>query len=159
MTAEWKQKGYIKPVEVDLPSASRLSDKPVAVIECPQEIPCDPCKEVCPVGAIQMEGLNAVPRVNFEKCTGCSICVQECPGLAIFMLAYNGDWGEITIPYEFLPLPKEKERVDALDRKGERICEGEVIKVLGKEKSTGGTPLITVRVPKKYINEVRNVRK
>lgn len=159
MTEEWKRKGYIESEEVDLPSEDRLREKPVAIIECPQDIPCDPCRESCPVGAILMEELNALPRVNFERCTGCSLCVQKCPGLAIFMVAYKEDSAEVTIPYEFTPLPRKSQYVDGLNRKGERVCRGEVIKILPRERSSGDTSLVTVKVPKEYINEVRNIRK
>jgi hypothetical protein len=49
---EYLKRGYITPEElfrvIPKPSEERLRAKPVAVPECPQEIPCAPCREVCP---------------------------------------------------------------------------------------------------------------
>ncbi|MEO0091778.1 MAG: RnfABCDGE type electron transport complex subunit B [candidate division WOR-3 bacterium] len=36
------------------------------------------CASVCPFGAIKM-GKNRLPIINEKKCTGCGICVKECP--------------------------------------------------------------------------------
>ncbi|MFH0860200.1 MAG: RnfABCDGE type electron transport complex subunit B [Candidatus Altiarchaeota archaeon] len=35
------------------------------------------CVRVCPFGAIRME--NNLPAIDESKCTGCGLCVQECP--------------------------------------------------------------------------------
>ncbi len=154
----WKVTGYIQSDEVELPSEDRLKDRPVAIIECPQEIPCDPCVAHCPVDAIKMKDLNSPPEVNFEECSGCSTCVQQCPGLAVFMVEYKNGMAEITIPYEF-ELPEVGEEVDALNRKGERVCTGKVVDKISKKKSSGDTPLVTVEVAKEYVKVVRNIRR
>jgi Na+-translocating ferredoxin:NAD+ oxidoreductase RNF subunit RnfB len=36
------------------------------------------CASVCPFGAIQM-GDNRLPIIDEKKCTGCGVCVKECP--------------------------------------------------------------------------------
>jgi Na+-translocating ferredoxin:NAD+ oxidoreductase RNF subunit RnfB len=36
------------------------------------------CALVCPFGAIKM-GENHLPIINEKKCTGCGICIKECP--------------------------------------------------------------------------------
>lgn len=36
------------------------------------------CEEVCPFGAIRIDG-NGLPVIDGEKCTGCGICVRNCP--------------------------------------------------------------------------------
>lgn len=45
---EYLKKGYITPEElfkiIPKPSDERLRARPVAVPECPQEIPCAPCR-------------------------------------------------------------------------------------------------------------------
>ncbi len=155
----WKVSGKLEREEVQLPERDRLEKGPVAVVECPQRIPCDPCSQHCPVGAIEMEDLNDTPNVNFEKCTGCSICVQYCPGLAIFLLDCSPEEGcDLTLPFEF-DLPRVGEVVEALDRKGEPVTSGTVKDVLTREDSAGDTPTVTVRVPEEYANEVRNIRR
>ena len=39
----------------------------------------DDCVEVCPVDAIFIDPEKKVAVVNREKCTGCGLCVAECP--------------------------------------------------------------------------------
>jgi Fe-S-cluster-containing hydrogenase component 2 len=159
MKSEWEKKGYLEESEVELPSWERLKKGSVAIIECPQEIPCDPCKVSCPNGAIELENLNALPKVNFDLCNGCGLCVQKCPGLAIFLLQFKGEGCRVTLPYEFLPLPKKGEKVIVLNRKGEEVGEGTIVGVLSREKSRGDTTVITVEVEKKLGNKIRNIKR
>jgi len=42
------------------------------------------CAAVCPFDAIMMND-NGLPEVNAEKCTGCGICVKECPRKIIIL--------------------------------------------------------------------------
>lgn len=156
---DWRDTGKLETDEIELPSEDRLKEGPVAVVECPQRIPCDPCSQGCPVEAIEMEDINDTPSVNFEKCTGCSICVQHCPGLAIFLIDCSPEEGcDITLPYEF-ELPRVGEEIEGLDRKGKSITSGIVKDVLTREESAGDTPTVTVRVPEKHVNRVRNIRR
>ena len=70
-----------------LPSKDRFEKGPVAVIECIQEIPCNPCEAACRFGAIQIgDPITNLPKLIENKCTGCGICVANCPGLAIFII-------------------------------------------------------------------------
>ena len=106
------------------PAPGRLQQGPVAVIECFQQIPCNPCAEACPRGAITMPGsISERPLFDETKCNGCGICVTRCPGLAIFVVDY--DWSPeaalLKIPYEFAPLPEPGEVVGAIDRAGKTI--------------------------------------
>ena len=69
-----------------MPSKERLEQGAVAVIECAQEIPCDPCEGACPAGAIHVgELITNLPALAADKCTGCGLCIPVCPGLAIFL--------------------------------------------------------------------------
>ena len=44
------------------PSEERMSKGRVAVVECLQEIPCNPCESACKFGAIQIgENITALP--------------------------------------------------------------------------------------------------
>ncbi|NJE13425.1 4Fe-4S binding protein [Thermococcus sp. LS2] len=143
---------------IKLPSEERLRKRPVAIPECPQEIPCTPCKEICPTNAVLMENPNAIPIVDYEKCIGCSLCVQICPGLAFFMVHYVGDKARVTMPHELLPVPKVGEEVVLLNRVGEEVGRGKVITVVPREKSKGDTPIITVEMPIELAWEVRAVK-
>ncbi|ADT83950.1 4Fe-4S binding protein [Thermococcus barophilus] len=143
---------------IELPSEERLRKRPVAIPECPQEIPCTPCKEICPTNAVLMENPNATPIVDYEKCIGCSLCVQICPGLAFFMIHYVGDKARVTMPHELLPVPKVGEEVILLNRVGEEVGRGKVITVVPRGKSKGDTPIITVEMPIELAWDVRAVK-
>jgi len=143
-----------------VPSEERLGKGPVAVVECNQEIPCNPCQAACPRQAIRVDELTSVPVLDEEKCNGCGSCVAPCPGLAIFVvdMTYSDSEALVTMPYEFLPYPEERETVDALDRSGRRICEGTIEKVRASKKNDR-TAVVSVVVPKAYGMEARAIRR
>lgn len=149
-----------KDIEKVMPSAERLKEGPVAIIECFQKIPCDPCYHSCIRGAIRpFEDINDLPIVNFERCNGCSLCLTHCPGLAIFIidLEYSETESLLKLPYEMRPLPEEGEIVTTLDRQGETVGEGRIEKVLlGKRQDK--TAVISLVVPKEDIHVVRNFK-
>jgi len=142
-----------------IPSQERLTKGPVVVVECNQEIPCNPCQAACPRQAIRVDELTSVPVLDEEKCNGCGTCVAPCPGLAIFVVDMTYSEGEalVMMPYEFLPYPEVGEKVDALDRGGRRICEGTIEKVRTPKKNDR-TAVVSVAVPKKYGMEARAIR-
>jgi Fe-S-cluster-containing hydrogenase component 2 len=143
-----------------LPSTQRCNKGPVVIVECIQEIPCDPCVAACPKKAITIEGnITNIPKVNFELCNGCTLCIARCPGLAIFVVNKNYSKKEatITLPYEFLPLPGKGEVVYGLDRTGRKVCRAKVEKVL-TSKTFDHCAVIAITVPKKYWNTVRNIK-
>lgn len=132
----------------------------VAVVECFEEIPCDPCRTGCPVGAISFAGgISSLPQVSQEICTGCGLCVARCPGQAIFLVgrAQDGSGGSVTVPYEFLPLPQVEEEVELLDRQGQPVGTGRVDKVQAPP-SFDGTAVVTLRVPAGDCDRVRGFR-
>jgi len=134
--------------------------QPVAVIECAEMIPCDPCEACCPRGAIKVGGdMNNLPSLDAAKCTGCGLCIAACPGLAIFVVkgAYTESDALISIPYEFLPLPRVGEQVEALDREGRKTCLAKVVQVRDDEKFDR-TSVVSFTVPKEKCMEVRHIR-
>ena len=135
--------------------------KKVAIIECVQEIPCNPCEEACKFGAISVgKPITNLPKFISEKCIGCGQCIAKCPGLAIYLLDYNynEDEAAISFPYEYYPYPDEGEIVKAVNRKGDFVCEGKVIKVRNP-KINECTAVITLAFPKKYYKEVRSMER
>lgn len=148
----WETEGIVELEDLRLPSEEQLK-KGVAIIECIQEIPCNPCVDACPFDAISMENINALPIVNYEKCVGCGKCIEVCPGLAIFVVKIVDEKALISLPYEFLPLPTEGQKVKALNRQGKEICDAVVKKV-----RKGRTPVITIEVPSQYAMEARNIK-
>lgn len=142
-----------------MPSQERLEKGPVVIIECAQEIPCNPCEAACRNGAIQVgEPITNLPVLIEEKCTGCGLCIAACPGQAIFVIdmTYSETEATVQLPYEFLPLPDKGEIVDGLDREGQKVCTARVLKVLNPKKFDR-TPVITIAVPKDCAMMVRNI--
>jgi Fe-S-cluster-containing hydrogenase component 2 len=149
----YEKNGILSLEDLRLPSKEQL-DKGVAIIECVQEIPCNPCVDSCPVKAVSMKDINAVPVVDFDKCIGCGKCIGICPGLAIFVVKTKDDKAIISLPYEFLPEPIVGIKVKALDREGKNIGDAEVKKIVKK----GKTMIITIEVEKDLAMIIRNIR-
>jgi Fe-S-cluster-containing hydrogenase component 2 len=148
-------------IERMTPDGERLGRGPVVIVECIENIPCNPCVTACPKGAITIDGdINEIPTVDFEKCDGCGICISACPGLAIFVVDVSGKdgTGAISLPYEFLPLPAVGEQVVTLDREGSRVGNARVSRVLSA-RSLDRTPIVTLELPKTEAMVVRHFRR
>jgi len=145
-------------LEKVIPDKKRLAKGPVVIIECFQKIPCDPCAISCKLGAIKpFKDINDLPQVDFDKCTGCGVCISSCPGLAIFVIDmnYSDDKSLIKIPHEMLPLPGKGEDVYVLDRAGNILGKVKVIKV---SKIKNKTNIISLEVPKSMTMKVRSIK-
>ncbi len=128
------------------------------VMECTQNIPCNPCQDACPKGCISIgDNIVSLPAVvENAECINCGMCVASCSGQAIFLV--NEDCGdgmaEVTIPYEFLPLPEMGARGIALGRNGREVCEAEIVSVKSI-KAYDKTSLLTMKVPKSCAMKAR----
>jgi Fe-S-cluster-containing hydrogenase component 2 len=143
------------------PSEKRFMKGPVAVIECIQEIPCNPCEAACNLNAISVgDPITNLPKLDEKKCIGCGRCLTKCPGLAIFIVDKTYAWGLATVsfPHEYYPLPQKGKKIQAVNRKGQAVCEGEVIRV-NTAKSNEGTSVVTIAVPIEYSDEVRGMKR
>jgi NADPH-dependent 2,4-dienoyl-CoA reductase/sulfur reductase-like enzyme/Fe-S-cluster-containing hydrogenase component 2 len=143
--------GYLADDEVaKYPGVKRVSGVH-PIIECTQNIPCNPCQDACPKQCIKV-GANIVALPVFDEtsaCIGCGQCVAACSGQSIFLV--NDDIGDnlasVTIPYEFLPLPEKGDVGTALDRSGTPICAATVTDVRAA-KAFDHTSLLTFSVPR-----------
>ncbi|MCQ5128103.1 4Fe-4S ferredoxin [Butyricicoccus faecihominis] len=142
-----------------LPSAERRAKGPYAVMECYEEIPCNPCSTSCPCHAVKMGSLNECPICEYDDCTGCGSCVSRCPGLACFVINETVGNGliDITFPYEMLPVPEKGAIVQALGRDGAVVGQAEIVRVLHSPK-LDHTNVITMRVAAELIYDARNIR-
>ncbi len=137
----------------------RFEKGAVAVIECVQEIPCNPCEKACPFGAITVgQPITSLPVLDEEKCTGCGACLAKCPGLAIFRVHknYTEDTALVEFPFEYLPLPQEGDTVACGGRDGNYVCDGKILKI-NQSKAFDGTTLVAVAVPKEHYMTVRTI--
>lgn len=153
--------GVVDKKDIRTPSEKRFQKGPVAIIECIQKIPCNPCVESCPRNAITIQGsINNTPEVSFDKCNGCGMCLANCPGLAIFLIdkTYDNKKSTVSVPYEFTPLPEKGEKVELLDRSGEKCGEGEVVKTRNP-KIQDRTPIVTLAVDTSLVMDVRFFRR
>ncbi len=157
-----RERGYFETAELRkanvLPPRDVVKTRRVAVIECIQDIPCNPCRSACKFNAILKEGISKPPKVDWSKCTGCKQCILPCPGLAAFTVEIKGEKGYIALPYELLPKPNLDESVVLLNRAGEKVGLGKVTQVLKPRKDEAGV-IVTIEVPKPdLIDEIRAIR-
>ncbi len=127
-----------------------------AVLECDEEIPCNSCEVSCPFGAIYIgENLNSTPVLDPDKCTGCGTCVNACPGLAIFMLKEDVEnrMALVGIPYELLPLPVKGQKMWAMNKNGDYVCDVTVERVV---KYPNKTHLVYAKIPIEFSQSVRH---
>ncbi|MCL2199254.1 MAG: FAD-dependent oxidoreductase [Defluviitaleaceae bacterium] len=154
------KKGYITEEEISEYPGFKPGAGIRPVIECTQNIPCDPCRDICPKGCIKVENIVSLPVYDENtNCTGCGLCVAACPGQAIFLTDDRPGKVEegkvaITIPYEFLPLPEKVGPGMAYDRSGAPLCPAYVSKIQ-ESAFLGKTPLVTFVVPKNMAMRAR----
>jgi Fe-S-cluster-containing hydrogenase component 2 len=142
------------------PDKNYIDTKRVAVLECVEDIPCNPCETACPHGAITVgEPIINLPVIHAEKCTGCNLCIAACPWLAIFVVEknYNDQYAALSLPYEFLPIPEKGQTVKTYDREGACIGEATIVKV-AKLKKYDKTCVVTVTFEKELLDTVRSIR-
>jgi sarcosine oxidase, subunit alpha len=120
------------------------------VFHCRQEIPCNPCTEICPKEGISIEdgSLMGLPVFSGE-CIGCAKCVAICPGLAVTLVDFRNaekDKALVTIPFELLgENMREGETASVLDIDGNHLENARVTKVRSP-KFADRTLLLTLEV-------------
>ena len=108
MPPEWNAKATILKSKPGPPTRRKPPQKEAGVFpifHCYQEVPCNPCTSVCPVGIVhtQDDKITGLPYIdNMDACTGCASCVAICPGLSVTMVDFREDSAHplVTLPYE-----------------------------------------------------------
>jgi thioredoxin reductase/Fe-S-cluster-containing hydrogenase component 2 len=161
VSASLLKKGYLSDEEILRFPGVKKSKGIHPVIECTQNIPCNPCQDACTKKCIRIgENITSLPVIDKEKiCSGCGMCVASCSGQAIFLINedYEPGYAQVVIPYEFLPLPAKGYQGKALDRSGSVICDAEVLEVKSSP-AFDHTNLLTMKVPLKYAMQARFIK-
>jgi Fe-S-cluster-containing hydrogenase component 2 len=141
------------------PPDKRFAEGPVAVLECTQAIPCNPCEAACPHKAISVgSDIITPPVLDGNSCVGCGLCIPQCPGLAIFVvdMTYSKDEATVEFPFEYNNPPERNSIISAVNRIGEKVCEGRVLDIKNSP-SFGKTMVIKIKIPKDYAHNVRGI--
>lgn len=125
-------------------------------IYCNQEIPCNPCVDLCSKKAIICDKLTSIPQFKQENCVGCLMCVAGCPGQALYYLDELNS--SITFPYEFCERPEIGDNVKLVDEMGEEIGFGIINNYLNKE-AYNKTTLVVVNGDIDNLKKTRGIVK
>lgn len=133
------------------------------VIHCAQEIPCNPCAEVCVLQSIKIKEPTMMGRPQFEgDCLGCTRCVSICPGLAITLVDKRYDetkkTARVVIPWE-LPEGTIKigQNVTTTDMEGNNIGKGKVV-AIKQSKWQNKRQLVSLEVPFKDVDKIAGIQ-
>lgn len=129
------------------------------IIRCIEEIPCNPCTEVCPYDSIRIPDGSIMGLPVFEgKCVACMKCVGVCPGLAITLMRprYDEKKGTslVTVPYELdLEYVEAQAEVTTVDMEGRTVGKGTIVSVKNSP-SRDRRKLVSIEVPYEQAHEV-----
>lgn len=162
LSASLLRRGFVDDDEIKaFPAAMNTAHGVHPVIECTQNIPCNPCQDACKFGCIKVGAdIVKLPVIDGEKkCTGCGMCVASCSGQAIFLIDedYEPGYATVGLPYEFLPLPEVGAKGTALGRDGKPVCEAEVVSVR-TAPVMDKTVILAMKVPVEYVHQARFFR-
>jgi sarcosine oxidase subunit alpha len=135
----WYQTGELlksKPGSVFEEDLPEVEAGVLPVLHCNQEIPCNPCSALCPLGLITVDknDIRSIPKFigNNYCCKACEKCVAGCPGLAITLVDYrsNPEKPIVSIPYEFSrEMLNLSDKVSILDTEGNELGEAEILDI------------------------------
>jgi len=135
------------------------------VLHCTQEIPCDPCANICPRNLIYVnpEDIRSLPHFLQDEqkgCTGCLRCVAVCPGLAITLVDFrkSQEFAQVSLPYELqADNLKIGDLVEVTDTDGESLGCFPVLRVR-QLPSFSGTAIVTIEVPTELATQIAGLR-
>jgi NADPH-dependent 2,4-dienoyl-CoA reductase/sulfur reductase-like enzyme/ferredoxin len=149
------------PAQGFYPPPSEMAVYPI--LRCAQDIPCNPCTDVCITDGITIPEGNLLGRPRLVgDCVGCLKCVAICPGCAITLVDKRhdpaGKLARVTVPWE---MPEELVRagdeVPTTGYEGEPVGTGKVLRILSG-KSLNRRRLMVLEVPIADAEKVAGVR-
>jgi len=164
--SEWLQiqamlRSHPGPTAGFYPPPSEMSVYPI--LRCAQDIPCNPCTDVCITDGIVIPEGNLLGRPKLVgDCVGCLKCVAICPGCAISLVDKRHDptatVARVTVPWE---MPEELVQVGQVvsttGNEGEPVGTGKVLRILSG-KSLNRRRLMVLEVPFADAEKVAGVR-
>jgi len=142
-----------------------VQEKVFPVMHCRQEIPCDPCANVCPYGLIQLkdDAIRGVPLFGIrddKNCIACERCVAICPGLAITLVNFQEDPTQaiVSVPLEFSEdFIHKGDQVPVTDIDGNLLGEFPVVRVRTLRQYSH-TLIVQVQVPAEIATQVSGIQ-
>jgi len=165
----WRQTAEVLKSHPGVTVAARIPSREAGIfpiLHCTQEIPCNPCTSVCPLGLIRIDetDIRKAPEYLGDElrrdCLGCERCITICPGLAITLVDFraSAEQPAVTIPYEFGPDRLAiGDVVLVLDSGGEGLGDVPVVNVRAIERNDR-TVLVTVRAPRAIAKRIAGIR-
>lgn len=91
------------------------------------------CALACPFGAISMD-TRGLPVVDLELCTGCEVCIRECPRGAAHLLAMLPANGQVIVRCNSHDKPRARKDYCSMSciacKKCEKACSSDAIHVI-----------------------------
>ena len=123
--------------------------RPIASIECFEEIPCNLCQTACPSSAIQIGRVSREKNTILDEgaCTGCGICLTACPTQSITLLHENEteSISQITLAWKGAQPWNAREFLTWVNRRGENLGSGRVVTPI--ESQNKKIQLVQIEVP------------
>ena len=134
------------------------------VMHCTQEIPCDPCSNVCPNNLIHVDKLDIRKLPEFcpideKNCIACERCVAICPGLAITLVDFRKDPESpiVSIPLEFSKAKfSVNDMITVTDVNGLSLAKLSVVK-LRQIPAYPGTVIVRVKAPAEIATQIAGI--
>ncbi|MGZ3700081.1 MAG: 4Fe-4S dicluster domain-containing protein, partial [Bdellovibrionota bacterium] len=139
--------------------------RPIASVECFEEISCNICQTVCPTQAIltgKIPRSQETPVLTESKCTGCGLCLTACPSSAIVLVEEREDrsFSQLTLPWRGEKPWKAGETATLLNRRGESLGSARVVALMDtREDPQPDVQLVQLEVPTHLLWDARALRR